>query len=319
MLPKSNTKIGTRAGTLCSVLVALGASVSAHGSEIAVVGAIEQIDCAQKSVRVLGIDFIAADAATEGSICSAGLPSELIYASVVGQAADNRAAKIMKFSIISRGAYVPGASSVYLRGAITGSNPHTGHVALSGAIVSGVDASSVSGVVEILGTQPLLGGTVLAIPIRSGGEINVPSYEMTIRSSAGSGAFSLTGTRTLSSAHSGKLSSAGSGKLSSAGSGKLSSAGSGKLSSAGSGKLSSAGSGKLSSAGSGKLSSAGSGKLSSAGSGKLSSAGSGKLSSAGSGKLSSAGSGKLSSAGSGKLSSAGSGKLSSAGSGVALQ
>ncbi len=326
MLPQLSSKKAVKAGALCSVLTGFIACLNAQASEIAAVGAIEDIDCARKVVRVLGTDFVATNAATAASICSLRTPSGLVYAAIVGRVQSPSEIELLRFSVLSEGEYVPGASSVYVRGTISATNLLTGEIAIGGAVVMG--ASEISqGAVEILGTQPLLGGKIFPTKVTVQESESSDTYRTDIHAlmpsstarsaiprSAGMAVREL-----LSSAGFGKASSAGSGKLSSAGSGKLSSAGSGKASSAGSGRLSSAGSGKLSSAGSGKVSSAGSGKLSSAGSGKLSSAGSGKLSSAGSGKVSSAGSGKLSSAGSGKLSSAGSGRISSAGSGAAYQ
>jgi hypothetical protein len=292
MLPKSDSGFGAVKGVLASAMVACTAACPALGAEIAAVGAVEAIDCSSQTIRVLGITFKAANSVEAAAICSYGQPQELLYVAISGKSLDDSSIRVEKSSLLSKGAYVPGATPVYIRGQITKQSSLVGELTVNGAIVSGLQNSQVLGhEVEIVGTQPVLGGLVLA------------------DSSSGSGIQSSSG--------SGKLSSSGSGILSSSGSGRLSSSGSGRLSSSGSGIMSSSGSGKLSSSGSGILSSSGSGIMSSSGSGKLSSSGSGILSSSGSGIMSSSGSGILSSSGSGTLSSSGSGRLSSSGSGLA--
>jgi len=315
MLPRVKLARWCTCTLVAASLSAFASQALGQDAEIAVLGPVDVASCLSKSATILGIRFHARDAVNSQAICSFASANDTSVVAAKGVVDKSGSVVLTGFKAIPTDQYVPGASEIYLRGAVTQSDPLLGRMSIHGAVVvTGSVPPSVGTLVEILGSQPLPGGVLLPISIS----------RKEVDSSAGSGQLSFAGSGTLSSAGSGIFSSAGSGKRSSAGSGKLSSAGSGALSSAGSGKLSSAGSGKRSSAGSGKLSSAGSGTFSSAGSGKLSSAGSGKRSSAGSGKLSSAGSGTFSSAGSGKLSSAGSGKLtsvvsgtnSSAGSGV---
>jgi hypothetical protein len=290
MLHKTGAR--TRAH-ICGLMGGLALTLScgqAQASEISAVGPLEGADCPSGVIQVLGITFRAADAAGLAAVCAAGATSELPYVSITGLATSDSTVRLSKLTVLSKGQYVPGASPVYVRGAITRTRLAVGEVVLSGASIRGVPSDFRETAVEVLGTQPVLGGVILANSI--GALQSAPSAELkTIDSSTGSG----------------KMSSTGSGKLSSTGSGKLSSTGSGVLSSTGSGILSSTGSGTLSSTGSGKMSSTGSGLLSSTGSGVLSSTGSGVLSSTGSGVLSSTGSGTLSSTGSGTLSSTGSG------------
>ncbi len=254
MLPKSHKHLRFRSRVLSSAVIALGSISFVSAAEIAAVGPVDSLDCAAKKVRVLGIQFRALDASVAEAICSSGQPTELLFVAVRGNTTDAGAVDLISYSLLSKAAYVPGATPVYLRGTVVGPASASGELDVNGAIVSGINRPVLSGAaVEILGTQPLIGGHILAMP-------SVAASGTEVHSSSGSGILSLSG--------SGKLSSSGSGVLSSSGSGILSSSGSGKLSSSGSGVLSSSGSGKLSSSGSGKLSSSGSGVLSSSGSGK---------------------------------------------------
>ena len=314
MLHKTGVRMRAHICGLVGGLVLVMSSHQLQASEIAAVGPLEAVDCQAGSAQVLGITFRTSDVTARQAICSADFPFEISYVAVSGLA-DTETVQLKKFSILSKGQYVPGATPVYIRGGVTQIRPAFGEVVLSGATIQGVYGDLDSTEVEILGTQPILGGVILAETI-SPISLSTSRGSRSLDSSTGSGKLSSTGSGKLSSTGSGTLSSTGSGILSSTGSGTLSSTGSGKLSSTGSGKLSSTGSGVLSSTGLGTLSSTGSGKLSSTGSGVLSSTGSGTLSSTRSGKLSSTGSGVLSSTGSGVLSSTGSGILSSTGSGV---
>jgi hypothetical protein len=234
------------------------ATANAEAPNVAAVGPLEQVNCTAKSVRVLGIEFKASETAGVSAICALGNPADLIYVAIAGSIDGVGQPELTTLTVLSVGEYVPGASPVYVSGLVTTVDPLTGQVTINGArAISTAAPPKYSSKLEILGTQPLLGGLILVDLIRT--ENDRESNEMQIASSSGSGRTKL---QRDSSAGSGKLSSSGSGMLSSSGSGTLSSAGSGILSSSGSGMLSSSGSGTLSSSGSGMLSSAGSGMFS---------------------------------------------------------
>jgi len=332
MLPKAIKSLRSTSVAFTAITTLFALQATAGDNSVFAVGPVESANCAGKAVRVLGISFRAVDRGGAASVCAAQSGSQLSYFSVAGRFNPNGDVELTSFRILSMDGYVPGSTAVYLKGVVTEADSASGKAVVNGAIV---DTSSeflqIGIVVEVVGTQPLLGGTILPAALKI-------SDNADRLSSTGSGVSSLSSTGSGLAAFS--STGSGSSKLSSTGSGaaKLSSTGSGstKLSSTGSGAevLSSTGSGvaAFSSTGSGsaKLSSTGSGssKLSSTGSGAtvLSSTGSGAatLSSTGSGvaKLSSTGSGaaKLSSTGSGAsvLSSTGSGfaSLSSTGSGI---
>jgi hypothetical protein len=268
-------------GLVCSLTLVMSCEV-AQASEISAVGPVEAANCTSGTIRVLGNTFSAVDSSGIRAICSAGTPSELPYVSIKGVIAGDSSLRLTKLTLLSKGQYVPGGSPVYIRGDATGKHLSIGEIGLGGATIQAVPVDFADGAVEVLGTQPVLGGAILAVSINAvasassaSSDLNHSSLGVGVQSSTGSGVLSSTGSGALGSSNAGRLSSTGSGKLSSTGSGVLSSTGSGVLSSTGSGKLSSTGSGKLSSTGSGALSSTGSGVLSSTGSGILSSTGSG--------------------------------------------
>jgi hypothetical protein len=256
--------------TFCLLLLVGGTQALAE--EIAVVGPVEKLSCSQRSLQVIGIRYVATDTASEVLLCSAGSPSELIYVAVQGNLSSDGSLAISKLQILSKGEYVPGVTPVYVRGIVDSPRTLTSLTSVSGALIEGVSDEIEQGtILEVLGTQPLLGGYVLASVQKRGAYAGTlsssgsGSRRATIDSSSGSGRFSSSGSGALKDqqAFAPELatdifSSSGSGRASanlssSSGSGILSSSGSGVLSSSGSGILSSSGSGAhvLSSSGSG--------------------------------------------------------------------
>lgn len=155
----------TRVGALISLL----ATFSAHAanSQISAVGAIEDANCRLGTIKVLGITFDAKDAGSSAAVCHAGSPVDLRYVSVSGETGSDGKVRLRKLTNLSIGRYVPGATLVYLTGSISAASSSTGNVVLSGAVVSlGSANANVGSVIEILGTQPLLGGSILPTDAR---------------------------------------------------------------------------------------------------------------------------------------------------------
>lgn len=280
MLPKTMKASLVRASYVAGFLAFFLPASANQPIEVAVVGAAESIDCASRTVQVLGIKFKASSAADAAALCASGSPSDLVYVAISGHGINADFAEITKYQVISKGAYVPGATPVYLSGPITAADSKTGQITVRGARVVQVNAyESVGANVELIGIQPVLGELVLPSTLSSTGS--------GVLSSAGPATFSSTGSGRLSSKELSLLSSTGSGRQSSTGSGVFSSTGSGRQSSTGSGVFSSTGFGRGSSTGSGVLSSTGSGRQSSTGSGIMSSTGSGRSGQSASAELSS--------------------------------
>jgi hypothetical protein len=220
MLLKASRQIATvaRATTLIAFFVAL--PVEAGEPVVSAIGVVESVDCQSQTIKILGITFAANDADNAAAICGAVGSVGLRYVSASGTTKSSGSIVLSKLTTLSSGSYVPGATPVYLAGLISEARVNSGEIVLSGAIVSlpTVDAKSGSNV-EILGTQPLLGGLILPTTVRVAESFGLDRAVSAADSSIGSG-FSFTtnssigsGVRTNSSIGSGisKNSSIGSG------------------------------------------------------------------------------------------------------------
>ncbi|MEO8019814.1 MAG: hypothetical protein ABI769_18550, partial [Pseudomonadota bacterium] len=174
------------AGPVVALIWLVGVVPAYSGdNSISVVGAIESVGCKARTIKVLGITFAAIDAGNAAAICRSGNPADLSFVAVTGTVGPTGNVQLTKIVGLSANQYVPGATPVYLRGRISGLDLSTGAVFLSGAVVSQASADLGQGsVVEILGTQPTIGGVVLPATIRK-----IDAYvEESVNSSIGSGA-----------------------------------------------------------------------------------------------------------------------------------
>jgi hypothetical protein len=143
----------------------LSAKVSADQPALVVVGPVEAYDAKHLTARILGQTVLfqhAVDLAVGDS------------ASVVG--AFNASGVIVATSIKIEGLYVPGSSAVFLSGRVQKVNASVGNVTVNGVTVdytalmaNNQVAPSVGAQVTIGGTQPTLGGVVLASGVNGGG------------------------------------------------------------------------------------------------------------------------------------------------------
>ncbi len=328
LLSKRNKHLLAPARMLGCLALLFSLPLEALSGDFAAVGVVDASSCGLRSVSVLGVSFTAKDQAIADELCASKPQPGLAFVAVVGVLNDQGALELKEFNLLSSEEYVPGVSSVYLRGRVSWSNPLTGKFSIGGAEIAAGDLTPLVGEdVEVVGSQPIGRGVILSdIVLPAGLALRRELFNASTNSSVGSGVLGSSASLN-SSVGSGKLGSSAS-LNSSVGSGVLGSSAS-LNSSVGSGVLGSSAS-LNSSVGSGQLGSSAS-LNSSVGSGVLGSSAS-LNSSVGSGKLgssaslnSSVGSGVLgssaslnSSVGSGVLgssaslnSSVGSGKLSS--------
>jgi hypothetical protein len=167
MLPKAS-KPAILAAQIAALIGLIAANPSqANDAEIAVVGAIEAADCTARTIKILGVVFAANDVGTAAAICRVGQPVGLQYVSATGIAGLAGPVRITRLTTLSADRYVPGATAVFLSGSISEARVGSGDVVVSGAIVSLAGLELKAGtVVEVLGTQPVLGGVVLPANIR---------------------------------------------------------------------------------------------------------------------------------------------------------
>ena len=191
MLLKASWQIAAvaRVAALIGLIVAL--PIEAGESVVSAIGVVESVDCQARTIKILGITFAAKDADVAAAICGAAGSAGLRYVSASGTAKSSGSVVLSKLTTLSSGNYVPGATPVYLAGIISEARVKSGEIVLSGAIVSlpTVDAKSGSKV-EILGTQPLLGGVILPNAVRVGSGVSTDSSigsGASLNSSIGSG------------------------------------------------------------------------------------------------------------------------------------
>jgi len=191
MLLKASWQIAAvaRVAALIGLIVAL--PIEAGESVVSAIGVVESVDCQARTIKILGITFAAKDADVAAAICGAAGSAGLRYVSASGTAKSSGSVVLSKLTTLSSGNYVPGATPVYLAGLISEARVKSGEIVLNGAIVSlpTVDAKSGSKV-EILGTQPLLGGLILPITVRVGSGVSTNSSigsGVSLNSSIGSG------------------------------------------------------------------------------------------------------------------------------------
>jgi len=159
----------------------------AGSSDIAAVGAIEATDCRARTIRVLGITFVATNAGSIAAACDPEAAFGIHYVSVAGSVETDGSVKLNELVSLSVGQYVPGATSIYLSGPVSVSRLRLGLVGISGAtIASAWGDHSEGSIVETLGTQPVLGGVILAEKMRvlanSGPEKDLASLDSSIGS-----------------------------------------------------------------------------------------------------------------------------------------
>jgi hypothetical protein len=187
LLKASNQKASKALGALLIGVAALFSPAYAASPNIAVVGAVESASCKARVVTVLGITFVAGDAGTAAAICRSTSSSDVSYVSVSGTTSPDGSVLLKKLTLLSASSYVPGATQVYLKGTISKTLALSGDVFLSGAKISvGTSDLSAGSIIEVLGTQPVLGGAVLPATIQilgSSGDSNAP----VVSSSVGSG------------------------------------------------------------------------------------------------------------------------------------
>jgi hypothetical protein len=176
MLPKASKSAAFTAHLVALIGLIAANNANAGNAEFAVAGAVETASCRAHTVKILGIVFVANDAGNAAAICKLGHPLGLRYVSAVGVAGPTGAVLLTRLTSLSADRYVPGATAVYLRGQITGTRIASGDVVLNGAVVSLAGTEIRVGTsIEVLGTQPVLGGVVL------------PTAFLVVDSSIGSG------------------------------------------------------------------------------------------------------------------------------------
>jgi hypothetical protein len=274
MLLNSSPREGIRLAFVLCALTLSTASAAADPTEVSAVGLLEAASCSSSSLRVLGMSFVSKDKNLKKTICQLSSSPDVSYVSVKGINKGSRISEMTSFSVVSKNDYAAGSTAVYINGTVSGQDSALGIFYIGeAAIVGSPVLPAIGTVVEVVGTQPVPGGEVIASTIVGSG----------IQSIVGSGVEATVSSGTQAIVGSGTQAIVGSGAQAIVGSGTQAIVGSGAQAIVGSGTQAIVGSGAQAIVGSGAQAIVGSGAQAIVGSGKQAIVGSGKQAIVGSG------------------------------------
>jgi hypothetical protein len=153
-----------RVAAAAAIFLISSEMTSAGTSHVAVIGPIDQINCAASTYRVLGVSFKATSKSVMSRLCSSqtiSTPSYVVAAGLRGDSGKNVGTELAE---LRSELYVAGASLVFIRGVVTRINAATGEFEVAGANVFALTGQTpaLGEAVDIVGTQPLLGAVIVA-------------------------------------------------------------------------------------------------------------------------------------------------------------
>lgn len=143
-------------------------AIGANAQSLDAVGPLEQLNCQARTLRLLGISFRANDTSILTAICDPSNQTTFKYVAVTATRGMDGLLTASRISLVLGDEYVPGTTSVYVRGSVTSQKLRIGEFGLSGSSVLGFPstAPNVGDLIEVVGTQPVLGGPILATTLR---------------------------------------------------------------------------------------------------------------------------------------------------------
>jgi hypothetical protein len=165
MVPLPRKQVSRVSFSLLYGVVILGSSiVNAQPERISVVGPLEQIDCLTREFSVLGVRFDAAKSASFDQLCSQPSSGGTAYLAAGGIRSAGGVAKLSHLGPVRSEIYVPGGSTVFIRGIVSDSRPSTGDFAVAGTWVQSHSGQvpEIGTEVEVLGIQPLPSERIVA-------------------------------------------------------------------------------------------------------------------------------------------------------------
>jgi hypothetical protein len=151
-----------RATLLAAIFLISPAFASSADTNLAIVGPVDQVNCTKGTFRVLGTTFVVNSRSLMAGSCTSGTAGSG-YVVVAGRQVSSKAIA-NNVSELTSEIYVPGASPVFVRGAVSRVDQLTGQFEVSGTRVLALSGKvpDLGLSVDVIGTQPLLGGVVLA-------------------------------------------------------------------------------------------------------------------------------------------------------------
>ncbi len=133
-----------------------------------VVAQVEAVNCQGQSFQALGLQFRFTDEFVLAGICDPSADDSVRYASISAVADEDGA--LVATTVSSLGIqYIPGVSPVYILGEVSISRADVGSFAIAGSTPISIATSSprLGERVEVIGTQPQIGGTIVAASVRT--------------------------------------------------------------------------------------------------------------------------------------------------------
>lgn len=154
---------GSQLSLLATIFLIAPCLASATNTSLAAVGPIDQVSCSAGTFRVLGIHFQASSKSVMSALCGSDAKAELAYV-VIALKSNGGKAIASSIAEASSEMYVPGASSVFVRGTVSRVNSLNGEFEVDGTRIVGFvgQLPSINTLVDVVGTQPLPGGAVVA-------------------------------------------------------------------------------------------------------------------------------------------------------------
>jgi hypothetical protein len=166
LLPISGALLGSFAlFSVGGVALASSNNITKLGS---VVAQIEALNCAENSFQVLGLKLRAADQFVLTSLCESPWDDSLRYAAIT--ITEDQTGAFLATNVSSLGAlYVPGVSTVYISGIVTESKSEVGMFSVLGSTSIFYDGSAPTSNdrIEVVGTQPQVGGPIIAASVHA--------------------------------------------------------------------------------------------------------------------------------------------------------
>jgi hypothetical protein len=132
--------------------------------EVNAIGPVERLSCSARTVQLLGVTFHAKAPSVLSAVCGASNTDAFKYVAVTATQSERGAIVASKILLVVDANYVPGTTPVYIKGTVSSQRPKIGEFSVIGSRVVGLPASvpSAGTSVEVVGTQPMLGGPIVA-------------------------------------------------------------------------------------------------------------------------------------------------------------
>src|SRR5688572_31514437 len=180
---------GLRAAVAAAIFLISPEFASSANSRVAAIGPIEQLDCATGTYRVLGIKFTATSRSMLSGVCEAQTSLGLSYVVATGFRSESGKTVGAELAAVRTDMYVPGATNVFVRGLVSRTKSATGEFEVAGTRVAALSGQvpALGESVDIIGTQPLHGGLVIAEEVYASSDAKTFSDPRITRAIIGSG------------------------------------------------------------------------------------------------------------------------------------